>query len=296
MYLKGLSADGNTLTLQKFSGEFSVSPEFTQDWIATNWSHLSTGLAFDVETTGLDVAADKIIEIGVTQFKFDRRSGHVVKIEATYSGLEDPQEPLAEDIKKVTHLTDAMLKGQQIDWENVSQLFKTSDLIIAHNAAFDRGFADRKIPSSKEKVWACSCHQIDWLSKGFVGKGLTMLCISHGYFYESHRALTDANALLYLLTMVEKSTGKPYLHELLEEARKPLVQIVASSSPFETKDLLKRRGYRWNGGIKAWFCVVEEAKEQTEVKWLEETVYNRAFPGSVKRLRRSDNFKQSLDI
>lgn len=291
MYTKGLSEDGNTLTLTKFSGAFKLANDPSDEWLALNHAEIRTGLAVDVETTGFDHTTDKIIEIGVRQFKFDRRTGHIVKMGEAYSGFQDPGEPLTEAIKKVTGLSDEILKSKKIDWDQVSKLFETSDIVIAHNAAFDRSFIEQMISTSAQKIWACSCYQMDWLSKGFVGKSLVLLGIYHGFFYESHRALNDVDALLHLLTLEDRVTAKPYLYELLGEAKVPLVQINAMSSPFERKNLLKKRGYRWNEVSKVWFCIIKDSLKEEEIKWLEEKVYQRAFPGLVREIRRCDNFK-----
>ena len=49
------------------------------------------------------------------------------------------------------------------------------------------------------------------------------------------------------------------MDRLLEKARRPGWRIWAENSPFELKDELKARGYRWNGdgrpNPKAWLCV-----------------------------------------
>jgi DNA polymerase-3 subunit epsilon len=43
-------------------------------------------------------------------------------------------------------------------------------------------------------------------------------------------------------------TDKPALATLLERARRKTMRIWAEQSPFELKDELKQRGYRWSDG------------------------------------------------
>ena len=39
---------------------------------------------------------------------------------------------------------------------NLKLAVSNSDIILAHNASFDRAFMDRYLPLSKDKIWACS--------------------------------------------------------------------------------------------------------------------------------------------
>ena len=48
-------------------------------------------------------------------------------------------------------------------------------------------------------------------------------------------------------------------------------------SPFETKDILRKRGYSWSGDAgsppKAWCKEVPQSDVDAEVQWLREFVY-----------------------
>jgi DNA polymerase-3 subunit epsilon len=45
-------------------------------------------------------------------------------------------------------------------------------------------------------------------------------------------------------------------------------------SPFDTKDLLKARGYRWDGDRKTWFRSLSSDKTlEEEIDWLKRKVY-----------------------
>ena len=43
---------------------------------------------------------------------------------------------------------------------------KATFLVIAHNAAFDRPFLERRLPIFAEKHWACSRFDVDWKASG----------------------------------------------------------------------------------------------------------------------------------
>lgn len=59
------------------------------------------------------------------------------------------------------------------------------------------------------------------------------------------------------------------LAELLENARKVRIRTSAVGAPFEAKDVLKARGYRWSngdgGGARAWWIDVDEATLEQEL-------------------------------
>jgi DNA polymerase-3 subunit epsilon len=107
-----------------------------------------TGLALivDTETTGMDRMQDKVIEIGMLLVRYHCASGQLLEVVGSYSALEDPQQPLSQVVQTVTGLCDADLIGQSMDDQAVEALAEQADLVIAHNAAFDRPFMERRWP------------------------------------------------------------------------------------------------------------------------------------------------------
>jgi DNA polymerase-3 subunit epsilon len=65
----------------------------------------------------------------------------------------------------------------------------------------------------------------------------------------------------------------------LETARKPTVRIWAEQSPFELKDTLKKRGYRWSDGTdgrpKSWYIDLGEESVGDEIAFLRAEIYLR---------------------
>ena len=51
-----------------------------------------------------------------------------------------------------------------------------------------------------------------------------LLCIWHGFYYDSHRAMMDIDALIYLLSHPSYSDNKPIV-ELIQNAKKPVCGI-----------------------------------------------------------------------
>ena len=58
----------------------------------------------------------------------------------------NPNRLIPQAITKLTSITDDMVKGQQINENEVASYLKDVDIIIAHNAQFDRTFFEITFP------------------------------------------------------------------------------------------------------------------------------------------------------
>ena len=94
----------------------------------------------DVETTGIHPDNDRVIELGICLFEYDRQSGRIYKVLGSWEWLEDPGLPIPAEITKITGITDTMVAGHRIDDRAVNDLLGRVVLVIAHNADFDRRF------------------------------------------------------------------------------------------------------------------------------------------------------------
>jgi DNA polymerase-3 subunit epsilon len=288
----GKSEDGNTVTLRKLESCPIQFPEYATDtWLSNNADLVRTGAAVDVETTGLNQQEDVVIEIGVRLFDFNKATGEILRLGKSYNAFQDPGRPLSPEITALTGITDADLEGKKIDWEHVHAILAETCLIIAHNAKFDRPFLDRKVKASTERIWACSHKQIDWSAKGFTSSKLELLNIYHGFFTDSHRALNDVDALLYLLSLPTATDHKPYLNELTANAKRLMTHVIASSAPFESKEHLKGRGYGWDNINRFWSKIIFKDELKEETTWLEDVVYSGPFAGITRDIALVDNFK-----
>lgn len=238
------------------------------------------GLVIDTETTGIDTTKDKIIELGFVAFEYDAGSGNIYRILHTYDGFEDPKEPLSEVVKKLTGIDDAMVKGQCLDDAEINDWLGKSSLIIAHNAAFDRAMLERRLPMVKDTAWACTFADIDWQAEDIGSRKLDYIAYQLGYFFDGHRAVNDAQATLHLLSHILPVSKKLAMAELLVSAREKSQRIFAIGAPFDKKDALKERGYRWlptfSSGISkkgVWSICVADSEVATEQQWLSEHIY-----------------------
>ena len=78
---------------------------------------------------------------------------------------------------------------------------EAANLIIAHNASFDRRFLERRFPGFIDKPWACSAGQVPWAEEGLGSRKLDYLLSRFGFFYDGHRAMADCHAVLHLLSL-----------------------------------------------------------------------------------------------
>lgn len=236
------------------------------------------GLILDIETTGLSFEEDRIIELGIIQFEYGATSGEVGRVNPPVSFLEDPGRDLPSKIVELTGITDEMVKGKRIDDRAVQVLFDESALVIAHNAGFDRPFVDRRLDFSRDKPWACSWTEVPWSDFRFKCAKLECLLPSKsGAFVDAHRATNDCMALLHILASPFPDGTVP-MKLLLDSARQATCRIWAVQAPFDVKDILKGRGYRWNPGEngepKAWWVDVREEGLEAELEWLQENGYS----------------------
>jgi len=93
-----------------------------------------TCVAFDTETTGLDPAADEIVQIGAVRIV----NGKLIR-EELIDQLIDPQRPIPEASSAIHGITEQMVAGQPTIDQVLPHFhhFVEGAVLVAHNAAFD---------------------------------------------------------------------------------------------------------------------------------------------------------------
>jgi len=244
------------------------------DWGAVPASGTQRVIILDTETTGLDQRNERIIELAMLSVLVDTATGQPVGSVTTYEAFEDPGKPIPPAITEITGIDDSMVRGQRIDDARVTELVQAADLIVAHNAGFDRPFVEARWPVFATRAWNCSFAGIDWKAQGSGSAKLEFLAHERGWFYDAHRALMDCHALLQVLVAPLKS-GQSGLQQLLQGATQTRYKLRATSAPFDAKDALKARGYRWDNENRVWWVTLmgQQALDQ-EAEWLKAKVYN----------------------
>ncbi|PUE47843.1 DNA polymerase III subunit epsilon [Limnohabitans sp. 2KL-1] len=230
-------------------------------------------IVLDTETTGLDSKSEKIIELAMLSVLVDSATGLPVGPVTIYESFEDPGKPIPPQITEITGIDDSMVQGQRIDDAAVTAMVAQADLVVAHNAGFDRPFVEARWPVFAGKAWGCSFQGIDWKKEGSGSAKLEFLASERGWFYDAHRAQVDCHALLQVLAS-PLADGQTGLSRLLAGAGQTRYKLRATGAPFEAKDKLKSRGYRWDGEGRVWWCsLASDDLLDAECAWLRAEVY-----------------------
>lgn len=236
------------------------------------------GVFIDCETTGLDPEVDKIIQLAIVPFTF-WPDGTVCASEEAVVFHEDPGTPLSPFISKLTGLTDDDVRDCRIPDVRVFEIIAGAAIIVAHNAEFDRQFLEKRFPTFETMRFGCSQTDVPWLDNGYTSNKLEWLAFKHmGAFFDAHDAATDAYMGIHLLaSQVGARSGMSYM---LDAARTKWVRLYAVNTPYDSRHVLKARGYIWRNGDdgqpKSWSIdsPMGEALE-AECVWLEENVGGR---------------------
>jgi DNA polymerase III subunit epsilon len=251
------------------------------------------GIILDFETTGLNPAKDEVIEVALVKFRYSD-SDEITGVSDVFHSYNEPSVPTPALVTELTGITNEMVAGHRLDIAALETFVADADIIIAHNAGFDRKFAERLSRIFEHKHWACTQTEIDWRKHGFGGAKLGYLLADIGYFHDAHRAINDCHALVEILAHTPPTTDRSIFAELICCARKVTFRVWAQGSPFDLKDTLKARGYHWNDGSdgrpKSWFIDVAEDKRDSELSYLKEEIYQREVDIECRAMTALDRF------
>lgn len=119
---------------------YGVEAYFMDDLVESVKGDADTGfdgtfICFDIGTTGLSAARDKITEIGAVKVE----NGVITD---TFSTFANPEMPIPQKITQLTGITDDMVKDapSQSDAVGAFLEFAGDNVLVAHNAPFDTSF------------------------------------------------------------------------------------------------------------------------------------------------------------
>ena len=177
------------------------------------------------------------------------------------------------------HGTDAIIQLAAIPFrftERTGRVTTVDEPVVAYD---DPG---RPIPpevvgltgiTDADVAWGCTWNEIDW---GPGSQTLEMLLLRHcEKCIDAHRADEDCLAVIELLAADLR--GRTAMARLLEATRAESCRVLAVGAPFDVKDELKRRGYRWHpgdaGSPKCWWRELPAEEQAAERAWLESSIY-----------------------
>lgn len=245
------------------------------------------GLYVDTESTGSDVQVDEIIQLALVPFFYDRASGQIGAVGEAVTMYEMPGRSVSPEALAVHGITPDRLVGQRFDDERVRAMAFESDIIVAHNADFDRPMLDRRFPALPARPWGCTYRDVPWRAAGYASASLGALLMQHaGHHFVGHDAAADCYAAIECLAHpLPDRVGEEWPFDyVLRQASALTKRLFAVGAPFESKDALQQRGYRWNDpskagathprGHKAWWREVALVDYETELTWLDARVYH----------------------
>lgn len=165
-------------------------------------------IVFDLETTGFEADQDEIIEVGFCILE----DGEIVKESGC---LVRPNQPIPEEVERVTGITNAMVTGKGFEWPAVADRWRPyleqEETWCAYNANFDLGFVETHFDPVPTYT-----HLIDPMrvAQRFIPSGKiknTKLGTVADFFgvslEQAHRAVEDATATARLLVGMADEIG-----------------------------------------------------------------------------------------
>ena len=171
------------------------------DWLAAVYD-TAAFIAFDTETTGLDPASGRIVEIGAV--KFDRCG-----VIARYNVLINPEMPMPEEAGKVNGITDEMLKDKPLIAAVFPDFFDFIGMgvLVAHNAPFDINYVNAELKRAGKTPLTNKVVDTRIFAKevfpGLSSYALQDLAVQFGITaLEAHRAEDDARVCMELFEKI----------------------------------------------------------------------------------------------
>ncbi len=160
----------------------------------------------DIETTGADAGVDEIIDVGFLQFEG-------TKLIRTYESLARPSFEISNFIKKLTGITNKMLKKAPLFDEVIGEVLELDGhSLLAHNADFEAAFLDEhfEVLDFKEgHRWEDSLYFLSLLFPQLSSLKLENFIVNMGLAEkELHRGLSDSIDLLKVIIVATLYTKK----------------------------------------------------------------------------------------
>jgi len=201
-------------------------------------------LIVDTETTGLSPAKGRCIEVGAVLFNVPSRAV-LSQLSFLLPCSSNPAERVNGIAAAVTRLDQP--RGQSLAC--LEAMAAAADVLVAHNAAFDRQWFGREELPPLHRPWLCSMEDIRWPAERHLRATPSVrdLALAYGVpVWAAHRALTDC---IYIAQVFEREAQ---LENLLQQALLPR-KLYRARLPYDQRHLAKDAGFRWNEGVQgAW--------------------------------------------
>ena len=201
-------------------------------------------LIVDTETTGLSPAKGRCIEVGAVLFHVPSRAV-LSQVSFLLPCSSNPAQRVNGIAAEVTRLE----QPREQSLACLEAMATAAEVLVAHNAAFDRQWFGREELPDLERPWLCSMEDIRWPAERHLRATPSVrdLALAYGVpVWAAHRALTDC---IYIAQVFER---EEQLETLLQQALLPR-KLYRARLPYDQRHLAKEAGFRWNEAVQgAW--------------------------------------------
>lgn len=219
--------------------------------------------SLDLETSGLDLAKDRITEIGAVLWDVEARRP-VTFLSYLISDHDAP--PLSQEVVEITGIDDKALRDFGVGLVgalgHLAHFLRHSAAVVVHGGLqLDKGLVERDY-----KRLVGDLPEIPWIDtmvdfsypKHMKMRALKYLASDHKHYLDyAHRGLFDAVATIAIASQYDIASA-------LELAKHPIIKIRAEVD-IKTKDEAKTRGYFYDNNTRSWYknvrvCLLEQER------------------------------------
>ncbi len=201
-------------------------------------------LILDTETTGLDPKCDRCLEVGAILFNVPSRA-----VLSQHSFLIPVKSNPAEIINCIPSEVTRLIQPWEAALEYLNSLIDSADVLVAHNADFDRKWFGLPPLPQVSKRWLCTMEDVRWPSSLSLKSRPSVrdLALAYGVpVWSVHRALSDCTYISEVFRRCEN------LETLISHGLEPR-QLMRAQVSYEERHLAKEAGFRWNDPVRgAW--------------------------------------------
>lgn len=211
-------------------------------------------IGLDLETSGLEPKADRLIEIGAVVYDWDTKMPMQILSELIDPKMENDEFKLPEEITKITGITEEAL-GKYGGFEpdvltRFDMMIQFADYFVAHNGnLFDRPFLEEAYRRNQmvlaEKPWIDTIQDIRFPDT-IKARNLHHLGADHMTLNPfRHRAVFDVLTMFKVLECYD-------INAVIARSQEPTLFVQAVVS-FAENQKAKDYSFRWSAGPKMWW-------------------------------------------